>query len=103
MDDFDKCHTADHQVYLTNDYFLHGVPEVTSRRRQIRVSGIPKSEMWDLFVNDSIIDIGSNIFAYGQTYVALSRLKSLEGLYLTSFDYSKIRCNPLVKEFYGDS
>ena len=55
-----------------------------------------------LTLDCAIIDIGSNIFADGQTYVALSRLKSLEGLYLTSFDYSKIKCNPLVKKFYGD-
>lgn len=56
-----------------------------------------------LTLDYAIIDIGSNIFADGQTYVALSRIKSIEGLYLTSFDYSKIKCNPLVKKFYGDS
>ena len=56
-----------------------------------------------LTLDNAIIDIGSNIFADGQTYVALSRVKSLDGLYLTSFDYSKIKCNPLVKKFYGDS
>jgi ATP-dependent DNA helicase PIF1 len=54
-------------------------------------------------LENAIIDIGSNIFADGQTYVALSRVKSIDGLYLTSFDYSKIKCNPLVKKFYGDS
>lgn len=56
-----------------------------------------------LTLENAIIDIGSNIFADGQTYVALSRVKSIDGLYLTSFDYSKIKCNPLVKKFYGDS
>jgi ATP-dependent DNA helicase PIF1 len=56
-----------------------------------------------LTLENAIIDIGSNIFADGQTYVALSRVKSLDGLYLTSFDCSKIKCNPLVKKFYGDS
>ena len=56
-----------------------------------------------LTLENAIIDIGSNIFADGQTYVALSRVKSLEGLYLTSFDCTKIKCNPLVKAFYGDS
>jgi ATP-dependent DNA helicase PIF1 len=56
-----------------------------------------------LTLDNAIIDIGSNIFADGQTYVALSRVKSLGGLYLTSFDCSKIKCNPLVKKFYGDS
>jgi ATP-dependent DNA helicase PIF1 len=46
------------------------------------------------------MDIGNGIFECGQTYVALSRVKSLDGLYLTSFDPSKIRINPKVKEFY---
>ena len=46
------------------------------------------------------IDVGSNIFECGQTYVALSRVKSLEGLSLKSFDVSKIRINKKVKEYY---
>jgi hypothetical protein len=46
------------------------------------------------------IDVGSGIFECGQTYVALSRVKSLEGLYLTSFDATRIRINKKVKEFY---
>ena len=37
-----------------------------------------------------------------QTYVALSRVKSLEGLYLTSFDINKIKINKKVREFYED-
>ena len=46
------------------------------------------------------MDIGNGIFECGQTYVALSRVKSLDGLYLTSFDPTKIKINPKVKEFY---
>lgn len=46
------------------------------------------------------IDAGSNIFEAGQTYVALSRVKSLDGLYLSSFDLTKIKVNKKVKEFY---
>jgi len=78
--------------------------------KMVGLSQIPLIYSWAITIHkaqgltleNAIIDIGSNIFAYGQTYVALSRLKSLDGLYLTSFDYSKIKCNPLVKEFYGD-
>ena len=32
------------------------------------------------------IDAGQNIFECGQTYVALSRIKNIDGLYLSSFD-----------------
>lgn len=46
------------------------------------------------------IDAGSSIFAAGQTYVALSRVKSLDGLYLKSFDISKIKINKKVRDFY---
>jgi hypothetical protein len=46
------------------------------------------------------IDVGSGIFECGQTYVALSRVKSLDGLYLTSFDAKRIRINKKVKEYY---
>jgi ATP-dependent DNA helicase PIF1 len=47
------------------------------------------------------IDIGRTIFEYGQTYVALSRIQSLEGLYLSAFEPDKIRANPIVTEFYS--
>ena len=46
------------------------------------------------------MDIGRDVFAYGQTYVALSRIRSLEGLYLSCFDPKKAKANPKVKEFY---
>ncbi len=55
-----NCRKADDPVYLTNDYFMHGVPICTSRRRQVRVTGIPKPELWDLIDPDSVVDIGHN-------------------------------------------
>lgn len=47
------------------------------------------------------IDAGSNIFECGQTYVALSRIKSLDGLYLTAFNPQKIKVNKKVQDFYA--
>ena len=93
--------------HILIDYYIWK----SETNKSVGLSQIPLIYSWAITIHkaqgltleNAIIDIGSNIFAYGQTYVALSRLKSLEGLYLTSFDYSKIRCNPTVKEFYGDS
>jgi len=47
------------------------------------------------------MSIGSDIFEYGQCYVALSRVKSLEGLYLDSFDYRRIKARDNVASFYA--
>ena len=53
-----------------------------------------------LTLDSAIIDAGDNIFEYGQIYVALSRIKSLNGLFLKEFNYKKIQTNPKVKEYY---
>lgn len=46
------------------------------------------------------IDIGSGIFECGQSYVALSRVTNIDGLFLKSFDPSKIKINLKVLKFY---
>ena len=74
----------------------------------VSVSQVPLILAWALTIHKSQgasldaaeIDIGNGIFECGQSYVALSRVKSLEGLYLTSFDIEKIKINRKVKDFY---
>lgn len=95
--------------------FNNGVEMVMSRHvwvsdkiPGIGISQIPLILSWALTIHKSQgatldaaeIDVGSGIFECGQTYVALSRVKSLDGLYLTSFDASKIRINKKVKDYY---
>jgi ATP-dependent DNA helicase PIF1 len=46
------------------------------------------------------VDVGNRVFSNGQTYVALSRIKSLDGLYLKSFDVSKITINADAQQYY---
>jgi ATP-dependent DNA helicase PIF1 len=45
------------------------------------------------------IDLGASIFADGQAYVALSRVKSLEGLFIRSFVKSSVRASRTVLGF----
>jgi ATP-dependent DNA helicase PIF1 len=74
----------------------------------IGVAQVPLILAWALTIHKSQgatmdaaeIDVGSGVFECGQTYVALSRVKSLNGLYLTSFDVNKIKINKKVKDFY---
>jgi ATP-dependent DNA helicase PIF1 len=51
-------------------------------------------------LDSALVDIGSSTFEFGQAYVALSRVKSLEGLYVWKLDPRKIRCHPAVAAFY---
>jgi ATP-dependent DNA helicase PIF1 len=46
------------------------------------------------------IDAGRFIFCPGQTYTALSRVRSLEGLSLIDFDPNRVLVDPSVVEFY---
>jgi ATP-dependent DNA helicase PIF1 len=74
----------------------------------IAVGQIPLCLAWALTIHKiqgatlemAEMDIGQSIFEYGQTYVALSRIKSLNGLYLSEFHPFKIKANPKVKEYY---
>ncbi len=44
----------------------------------------------------------SEVFGYAQVYVTLSRVRSLEGLFIVSLNYKKILCNPKVRKYYED-
>jgi len=52
-------------------------------------------------LDSALVDIGSNTFEYGQAYVALSRVRTIEGLYIWKLDPTKIRCHPKVLAFYS--
>lgn len=51
-------------------------------------------------IDSAIVDISSSVFEYGQAYVALSRVKSLDGLYIHEIVQSVIKAHPKVIEYY---
>jgi uracil-DNA glycosylase len=51
-------------------------------------------------LDSALVDIGSGNFEYGQAYVALSRARSLEALYVYDFDPVAFKAHPKVKAFY---
>jgi len=76
----------------------------------IAIGQIPLCLAWALTIHKiqgatlsmADIDVGGQIFEYGQTYVALSRVQSLEGLYLSAFQPQRIRANERVAAFYAE-
>lgn len=51
-------------------------------------------------LDSALVDIGSGVFEYGQAYVALSRARSLDALYVYDFDPMAFKAHPKVKAFY---
>ena len=52
-------------------------------------------------LDSALIDIGSRTFERGQAYVALSRVKSLESLYIWELDPLAFKAHPKVVAFYN--
>ncbi len=75
---------------------------------KLEVEYLPLKYAWCLTVHsaqgmtlDSAeIDLGPSIFAHGQAYTALSRVKSLKSVRITKVDPSSFIIDPLVKKFY---
>lgn len=76
----------------------------------LAVAQIPLILAWGMTIHkiqgatldEAEIDIGSSVFENGQTYVALSRIKSLDGLYLSAFRAENIRANEKALAYYKE-
>jgi ATP-dependent DNA helicase PIF1 len=68
---------------------------------------LPLIHAWSITVHksqgmtiDSILcDLG-RLFEQGQSYVALSRVRSLSGLFIKSFDFNNVKVATKAVEFY---
>lgn len=74
----------------------------------LTVKQIPLILAWSVTIHKAqgltldkvIVDIGNDIFECGQMYVAISRVKTFDGLYLENFDITKLKINYRVLNFY---
>ena len=81
---------------------------VSEKVTNVGISQVPLIYAWAITIHKSqgltlekaYIDVGSNIFEAGQSYLALSRIISLDGLFLKNFDPLKIKINRKVHNFY---
>ena len=97
--------------------FLNGVKraidydiwEVTENEKKIlRVNQIPLRVAYAISIHKcqgctldyAEIDL-SSVFEYGMAYVALSRVKSLDGLSIVDIDYESICTHPMALEYYN--
>jgi uracil-DNA glycosylase len=84
-----------------NDYVSNECMHVMRQQIPLRVAyavTIHKSQGATL--DCALVDIGNSTFEYGQAYVALSRVRDLESLYIHNLVPSKIKAHPAVVAFY---
>jgi len=53
-------------------------------------------------LDSALIDVGPSTFEYGQAYVALSRVRNLDALFIFEISPRAFRSHPLVKKFYEE-
>lgn len=112
MSHFDLAPVVKFNIEGTNNYIHKTIlpytwqldhPKYTITRQQI-----PLIHAWAISIHKSqgqscslVVTDLKGVFTPGQAYVALSRIQTLEGLYLEGISYSKIGCHPKVKKFYA--
>jgi len=110
VDIFDKDTTTIIVVKFSNGHIKHIAPHIWQSEEYptIAVKQYPLCLAWALTIHKiqgatlalAEVDIGDSVFEYGQTYVALSRVQTLDGLYLSAFNPERVRANPGVVAFY---
>lgn len=96
------------KVYLTKDSFEFDMSDDPKGKKIVAVRAqIPLILAYSLTFHKiqgatldcTIVNLGNSVFTTGMGYVALSRVRTLEGLYLSDFNSKKVRPNPEALEF----
>jgi ATP-dependent DNA helicase PIF1 len=98
--------------------FLNGIERIIpywqweieeNNEKQVRITQIPLKLAWAQTVHKcqgSTIDYAeidlSNVFTYGQAYVALSRVKSIDGMSIVNINYETIQAHPRALQYYSN-
>ena len=85
-----------------HDFEFYRNEKLIAKRTQIPLKlayGITIHKSQGMSLDKLVVD-GKKVFANGQVYVALSRIKTLNGLYLVNFDPKTIKVDEKVVEFY---
>lgn len=64
--------------------------------------GITIHKAQGLTLDKALIDVGKDLFEAGQMYVALSRIKNLDGLFLKEFNIDNLKINLKVLKYYKE-
>ena len=105
------------EVYIrTKDDEIHKIERVSEQvphqengtTWEATVSMIPLRLAWAVTIHKSQgmtldlveCDMGNKIFEYGQAYVALSRVRNLDCIFIQDFSVDAFRASPRVREFY---
>lgn len=107
----DEIHTVKKESWVKIRYFYDEKTNSIKEEELGSFTQFPLRLAWAITIHKSqgqtfdtvLIDLGWGAFTHGQTYVALSRCKSLEGLYLRRrISNRDIIVDPKIKEFMGD-
>ena len=83
---------------------LSDLPGVLRRQIPLRLAyAITVHKAQGATLDCALIDVGSKTFEFGQAYVALSRVRDLESLYIHDLEATAFRAHPRVKEFYAET
>ena len=89
--------TIEHHSWVSPDH-----SGISRRQIPLRVAyAITIHKSQGATLDCALVDIGDSTFEYGQAYVALSRVRDLESLFVYALDPTKIIAHPAVKAFYA--
>ncbi len=90
------------QVIMEAGWEVEGFKDVKRAQIPLRLAyAVTIHKAQGATLDCALIDIGMRTFEYGQAYVALSRVRSLDSLYVWDVNPKAVKAHPRVREFYA--